>query len=141
MSSTPACRYNGHAVAVAVAVANVCTWQVLAQLRSLSASVFGIAAGVLGLEALWGFAFYAAGTVLMSALVALLLAGGITQVPRFFDDGCVPSLADGKTAHGGYKGMRSWAGGWGWGIWTRDVTGGLMSYVLTWTLFYGLLRA
>jgi ER membrane protein complex subunit 6 len=114
--------------------------QVLTQLRSLSASVFGVAAGVLGLEALWGFAFYAAGTVLMSALVAIVLAGGIRQVPRYFEDGAVPSLREGK-GNKGERGMRRWEGGWGWGIWSRDIMGGLMSYILTWTLFYGLLRS
>ena len=27
------------------------------------------------------------------------------------------------------------------GIWTADVVGGMSGYVLTWTLFYGLVRA
>lgn len=31
-------------------------------------------------------------------------------------------------------------GGKGWRLWTEEVVGGLSSFVLTWTLFYGLVR-
>ena len=43
--------------------------QVISQIRSLTASLFGIAAGILGLESLYGFIFYFLGTVFVSQLI------------------------------------------------------------------------
>ena len=76
--------------------------------------MFGIAAGILGLESYAGFAFYLVGTTLVSAMVYVLLGG----MERGLE---------------GPDGAR--------GIWTADVVGGMSGYVLTWTLFYGLVRA
>ncbi|KAI9803971.1 MAG: hypothetical protein M1833_000252 [Piccolia ochrophora] len=85
----------------------------LSQIRNVTASIFGVAAGILGLESTLGFAFYALGTLLVSGLVWGVMAGAKPE--RFF-------------------------GGW-WELWGGDVVGGLSSYVLTWTLFFGLIRA
>ncbi|CCX17422.1 Rab5-interacting protein-domain-containing protein [Pyronema domesticum] len=84
-------------------------------IRSLTSSVLGVAAGILGLESLTGFAFYLAGSFFVSVLMLFLLAGG--QPKSFFR---------GSTE-----------------IWTHEVFGttSLSSYVLTWTLFYNLVRA
>ena len=88
--------------------------QVLSQIRSLTASLFGIAAGILGLESGAGFVFYFLGTLFVSELVTRVLAAGKPE--RFFEN-----------------------------VWSelalKDVFGGLMSFVLTWTLFFGLVRS
>ena len=52
--------------------------QVLSQLRSLTAFILGISAGILGLQSTAGFAFYFAGTLLVSGLVQILLLGPST---------------------------------------------------------------
>ncbi|KAI9828770.1 MAG: hypothetical protein M1832_001875 [Thelocarpon impressellum] len=83
----------------------------LSNIRHLTSSLFGVAAGILGLESYAGFAFYLLGTTFVSALVWALLGRG-------------PGL-EGQTR----------------GIWTAEVLGGLSGYVLTWTLFFGLVRA
>ncbi|RMY63260.1 hypothetical protein D0863_10674 [Hortaea werneckii] len=44
----------------------------ISNIRSLTASLFGVAAGTLGLESLPGFIFYMLGTVLVSSLIYLL---------------------------------------------------------------------
>ncbi|MCJ1437072.1 hypothetical protein MMC27_006457 [Xylographa pallens] len=88
--------------------------QVISSIRSLTASLFGIAAGILGLESYPGFLFYLLGTLVVSALVWGVLAKG--QPERFFESQIS-------------------------GLWARDVFGGLSSFVLTWTLFYGLVRS
>ncbi|GAB1744410.1 hypothetical protein NU219Hw_g1688t1 [Hortaea werneckii] len=44
----------------------------ISNIRSLTASLFGVAAGTLGLESLPGFIFYMIGTVLVSTLIYLL---------------------------------------------------------------------
>uniref|UniRef100_A0A093USZ9 ER membrane protein complex subunit 6 n=1 Tax=Talaromyces marneffei PM1 TaxID=1077442 RepID=A0A093USZ9_TALMA len=49
--------------------------RVLSQLRSLTAFILGISAGILGLQSTAGFAFYFAGTLLVSGLVQFLLLG------------------------------------------------------------------
>ncbi|MCJ1332480.1 hypothetical protein MMC10_009173 [Thelotrema lepadinum] len=88
--------------------------QVLSQIRSLTASLFGIAAGTLGLESGAGFVFYFVGTVFVSELVTRVLAAGKPE--RYFEN-VYSELA------------------------LKDVFGGLMSFVLTWTLFFGLVRS
>ena len=88
--------------------------QVVSQIRSLTASLFGIAAGILGLESYPGFLFYLSGTLLVSALIWAVLAQ--RKPEKFFE---------------------SQLGG----LWGKDVIGGLSSFVLTWTLFYGLVRS
>ncbi|KAI9845783.1 MAG: hypothetical protein M1838_001544 [Thelocarpon superellum] len=83
----------------------------LSNIRHLTSSLFGVAAGILGLESYHGFAFYVIGTTMVSALVWALLGRG--------------------------RGLEGAAQG----IWTAEVLGGLSGFVLTWTLFFGLVRA
>jgi hypothetical protein len=68
----------------------------------------------LGLESYPGFAFYLVGTLLVSALVFALRAD--SRPKSFF-----------------YKPFGD--------LWTGELVSGLSSFVLTWTLFYGLVRA
>jgi hypothetical protein len=87
--------------------------QVISNIRSLSASLFGVVAGMLGLESYPGFAFYLFGTLLVSALIFVLRTEG--DAKRYFHS----PMSD---------------------LWVGDLIGGAMSFVLTWTLFYGLVR-
>jgi len=84
-------------------------------IRSLTSSVFGVAAGILGLESYTGFAFYLTGSFFVGLLMVFLLAGG--QPKNYFQNATE--------------------------IWTHEVFGAssLSSFVLTWTLFYNLVRA
>ncbi|KAH7060520.1 Rab5-interacting protein-domain-containing protein [Macrophomina phaseolina] len=86
----------------------------ISTIRNLTASLFGVAAGTLGLESYPGFLFYLAGSLLVSLLVFVLRAGA--QPKSYF--------------------YRPWGD-----LWLGEVFGSLSSFVLTWTLFYGLLRA
>ena len=139
--------------------------QVLSRLRSLTSSLFGVAAGVLGLEAYIGFLFYLVGTSLVSGLIWALLAQG--RPGRYFGNG-PPSLTSFSSLNDSSALSSSAAPGFGrgkdsseqgdahddreeeeeddvsdganWRLWTEDVVTGLSSFVLTWTLFYGLVR-
>ncbi|KAL8734168.1 MAG: hypothetical protein Q9166_001653 [cf. Caloplaca sp. 2 TL-2023] len=88
--------------------------QTLSNIRSLTSSLFGIASGILGLESYSGFIFYLLGTLLVSVLVFFLLCKG--EQRRYFQS----PVSE---------------------LWGGEVLGGLSSFVLTWTLFYGLVRA
>jgi len=88
--------------------------KVITQIRSLTASLFGIAAGILGLESYSGFIFYLFGTIIVSALIHGMLAEGAPE--KYFESQLN-------------------------GLWTKDLFGGLSSFVLTWTLFFGLVRS
>ena len=83
----------------------------LSDLRSLLSSLLGIAAGTLGLDSYAGFVFYFVMTTFTSLLMLAFLAHGDPR--RYFK------------------------GGW-WDVCTADLVGGLSGYVLTWTLFLGL---
>jgi hypothetical protein len=84
----------------------------LAWLRAVMAIVSGICAGILGLESLWGFMFYIATSVLLSASIY------ITRVEA------QPEL---------YFNTASF-------LMIHDVFSNLVSFVLFWTLFYGLMH-
>ena len=73
-----------------------------------------MAAGTLGLESYPGFIFYLLGTALVSALIY--------------------ALKTESNPKGYFYSPRS-------DLWIGDMFGGLMSFVLTWTLFYGLCKA
>lgn len=88
--------------------------QTVSNIRALTASLFGVAAGTLGLESLPGFFFYFVGTAIVSLLVFSLKANGDASAYFFRPVG---------------------------DFWIGDLFGGLMSFVLTWTLFYGLCKA
>ena len=98
-----------------LATANICNLpQTLSNIRNLTSSLFGIAAGALGLESYPGFAFYFVATLLTSLLIFLLRVEGKTS--KFF--------------------YRPWGE-----LWMGGIGEGLSSFVLTWTLVYGLVRA
>ncbi|GAB7351491.1 hypothetical protein MBLNU459_g2140t3 [Dothideomycetes sp. NU459] len=86
----------------------------VSNIRSLTASLFGVAAGTLGLESFPGFLFYAVGSLVVSLLIFALRADAN---PKGFFHSPMSEL------------------------WMGDLFGGLMSFVLTWTLFFGLVRA
>ena len=94
--------------------ANANLRQVVSNIRNITASLFGIVAGTLGLESYPGFAFYLVGTTLVSALLYQL-------------------RADGKPQSYFYSPVND--------LWMGDITTGIMSFMLTWTLFYGIVRA
>lgn len=83
----------------------------LTNIHSLSSSLLGITAGTLRLESTFGFLFFLVSTFAVSALVYLGPAKG--QPERFF-----------------YSQFKD--------LWTAEIVGGLMSYILTWTLVYNL---
>jgi len=97
--------------------------QTLTTLRNVTASLFGIGAGILGLESYPGFLFYFFFSLLTSALVFVFRVrpaiiqdkNGRTDIKRYF--------------RGSYE------------LWTGGLVEGLTGFVLTWTLFYGLVRA
>ncbi|KAF2836395.1 hypothetical protein M501DRAFT_1019188 [Patellaria atrata CBS 101060] len=86
----------------------------ISNIRSLTASLFGVVAGTLGLESYPGFIFYLVGSLTVSLLIYLFRTQG--KPSAYFHR----PLAE---------------------LWGGEVFGGLMSFVLTWTLFYGLVRA
>lgn len=88
--------------------------QTVSNIRSLTASLFGVAAGTLGLESYPGFLFYLIGTLAVQTLILAVRAHG-KQETYFYSP--VSEL------------------------WIGDLFGGLMSFVLTWTLFYGIVRS
>jgi hypothetical protein len=99
------------------------TTQILHNLQSLTASLFGVSAGILGLESYSGFLFY-----LVFSLLTAALFYAVRVAPT--------SLAAGKAPLDTSRYFKSpfefWAGG---------LMNELAGFILTWTLFYGLVRA
>ncbi|KAI1330285.1 Rab5-interacting protein-domain-containing protein [Xylariaceae sp. FL0255] len=95
----------------------------LTDLQNLTASLLGAAAGILGLESYSGFLFY----ILFSLLTSLLFYA-VRIAPT--------SLKAGHSALDTSRYFRS-----PFEFWTGGLIGGLAGYILTWTLFYGLVRA
>ena len=87
--------------------------KVLANIRAVTGFLFGIAAGILGLQSYAGFVFYLVGSTLVSACVVTILAKG--------------------------KPATYWQSNFE--VWYAEVFGGLSGFILTWTLFFGLIRA
>ena len=94
--------------------ANRALLQVISNIRTLTASLFGIASGILGLESYHGFLFYLLGTFFVSCLIYIIKAQQDSQ--KYFQN--------------------VWSE-----LWAGDILGGGLSFVLTWTLFYGLCTA
>ncbi|KAL6703062.1 hypothetical protein ACN47E_010269 [Coniothyrium glycines] len=88
--------------------------QVISNIRNLTASLFGVAAGTLGLESYAGFIFYIIASLVVSGMLFALKTEG--KPGRYF-----------------YRPVGD--------MWVGEVFGGLSGFVLTWTLFYGLVRA
>ena len=99
--------------------------QTLTTLHNLTASLFGVGAGILGLESYLGVVFYLIFSLITSALVYAFRVR-----PVFIQD----SQSPGRFSVGRY--FRSSIE-----LWTGGLFEGLSGFVLTWTLFYGLVRA
>ena len=109
-----------------------CTQQILTTLRALTSSLFGIGAGILGLESYSGFIFY---------LVFSLIVSGLFYVFRVLP-GESSARRSKKTSDGGKtleKGGMYFTGLTD--LWLGGLVDGLSGFVLTWTLAYGLVRA
>lgn len=107
--------------------------QTLSNFQNLTASLFGVAAGILGLESYAGFLFYAALTLLMTLLFYV-----VRVVPASSPSS---SSSSSKAARGKGPLDTSMFFRSPFDFWTGGVFGGLAGYILTWTLFYGLVRA
>ena len=88
--------------------------QVISQLRSLTASLFGIACGILGLESYYGFGFYLLFTTFTSFLIWALMCKG--KQGDYFQ----APLSE---------------------LWSGDLMGSALGFVLFWTAGYGIVRA
>jgi ER membrane protein complex subunit 6 len=97
--------------------------QSLSNLHSLTASIFGITVGVLGLESYQGFLLYFVLSIVTTSLYYVLQVA-----PDSIAEGRKP-LDTGRYYHSALD------------FWTSGVFSGLSGFVLTWTLFYGLVRA
>ncbi|KAK3372480.1 Rab5-interacting protein-domain-containing protein [Podospora didyma] len=95
----------------------------LYNLQSLTASLFGVGAGILGLESYSGFLFY-----VVCSLLTTMLFYVLRVAPT--------SLPSGKAAFDASRYFRSQ-----FEFWTGGLMNGLAGFILTWTLFYGLVRA
>ncbi|KAK0383116.1 hypothetical protein NLU13_9029 [Sarocladium strictum] len=95
----------------------------LANVHSLSASLFGVTTGILGLESYHGFLVY----LLLSFITATLY-----YVLKIAPD----SLAEGRKPLDTGRYYRN-----AFEFWTSGALNGVSGFVLTWTLFYGLVRA
>lgn len=84
----------------------------LSWLRAVMAIVSGVCAGILGLESLWGFMFYLVTSVLLSASIWITRIEGKPEL--YFNNISILAM--------------------------HDVFSNLVSYVLFWTLFYGLMH-
>lgn len=94
----------------------------------MTASLFGIGAGILGLESYSGFLFYVAFSLLTTGLFFVLRV--VTASLALRSAGKPVALLD-TSAY-----FRS-----PWDFWTGGLSNGLAGYILTWTLFYGLVGA
>ncbi|KAK7228413.1 hypothetical protein V2G26_000583 [Clonostachys chloroleuca] len=96
--------------------------KMLSNFHSLTASLFGVTAGILGLESYAGFLLY----LVLSVITTLLFY--VFQVAP-------ASLSEKKPL---FDTTRFFNGALD--LWTGGLFSGLSGFVLTWTLFYGLVR-
>ena len=102
--------------------------QTLSNIRSISALLLGISAGILGLESTNGFLFYLLGSCIVSALFHFVLAGG---KPDKYFAGSGSTGEDGKSSSGAWREI--WLGG---GMFTEALSG----FVLGWAGVGGVIR-
>ncbi|UNI15273.1 hypothetical protein JDV02_001817 [Purpureocillium takamizusanense] len=95
----------------------------LSNLHSLAGSLFGVSAGILGLESYSGFLFY-----LIFSTITTLFFYVLQVAPESLREKR-PVLDTGRYFLSALD------------FWTSGIVGGLSGFVLTWTLFYGLVRA
>ena len=107
--------------------------------------MFGIAAGILGLESYAGFIYFILGTLFISFLIWLLrikasqgLATAQQQPKKDVSGRPKAELI----TRGGTRGQSLYFENAVWELWMggNELLGGLSSFVLTWTLFYGIVR-
>ncbi|KAM7195111.1 Rab5-interacting protein (Rab5ip) domain containing protein [Naviculisporaceae sp. PSN 640] len=102
----------------------------LNNLQSLTSSLFGISAGILGLESYHGFLFY---------LVCSILTTLLFYVVRIAPEGIPAAVAAQKPGGGAFDTSRYFRSPYE--FWTGGLLNGLAGFILTWTLFFGLVRA
>ncbi|KAK3329560.1 Rab5-interacting protein-domain-containing protein [Apodospora peruviana] len=105
----------------------------LYNLQSLTASLFGVGAGILGLESYYGFLFYLVCSILTSLLFYVVRIAP-TAIPAAA--AVSPPHKGGSGAFATSRYFRS-----PFEFWTGGLLNGLAGFILTWTLFYGLVRA
>jgi ER membrane protein complex subunit 6 len=92
--------------------------------HNLTASLFGIGAGILGLESYTGFLFYLLFSLLTTAMIYVFRVRGKGGKAGEVGNGDVEVFFRSE-----------------WELWTGGLVDGLSGFVLTWTLAYGLVRA
>ncbi|KAJ9653982.1 hypothetical protein H2198_006901 [Neophaeococcomyces mojaviensis] len=111
--------------------------RVLSNIRSISALLLGIAAGILGLESLAGFGFYFISQQLISSLFWFILIENDAE--RYFAGNVVPKGSANTKSVEGREGKRTgaWRDVWfGGGLFTE----GLSGFVLGWAGVGGVIR-
>ncbi|KIW86993.1 uncharacterized protein Z519_12458 [Cladophialophora bantiana CBS 173.52] len=107
----------------------------LSNIRSISGLLLGIAAGILGLESLYGFAFYLFANTLISALFYFLLARGAPQ--KYFAGTAGSRGLNENGKKGRNEGIGAWREIWlGGGLFTEALSG----FVLGWAGVGGVIR-
>ncbi|KAG9253523.1 Rab5-interacting protein family [Emericellopsis atlantica] len=100
----------------------IVTESTLSNLYSLTSSLFGVTAGILGLESYNGFLLY-----LVLSVITTIFVYVVKVLPESLSEG--RSIGDTERF---FKGaLQFWSGG---------LASGMPGFVLTWTLFYGLVR-
>ncbi|KAL2408294.1 hypothetical protein ABEF93_000914 [Exophiala dermatitidis] len=109
----------------------------LSNIRSISGLLLGIAAGILGLESLWGFGFYLLSNTIISALFYFLLVGANPQ-KYFAGSTGSRGLYENDSHKGGRNpGTGAWREIWfGGGLFTDALSG----FVLGWAGVGGVIR-
>lgn len=110
--------------------------QVLSQIRSLTSLLLGVSAGVLGLESQWGFLYYFASQIIISALIHFISTHG---EPGLYFAGSGAREDGGGRGSGGKSG-KGRVGAWR-EIWLGGgVFEGLSGFVLGWAGVGGVIR-
>jgi hypothetical protein len=89
----------------------------------LTASLFGVSAGILGLESYYGFIVY-----FVFSVITTLLFYTLKIAPESLSQGH-PPLDASRFYRGAFD------------FWLSGAFSGISGFILTWTLFYGLVRA
>lgn len=102
--------------------------QTLINVQSLTASIFGVGAGILGLESYAGFLFYLVFSLITTALFFFFRVMSASLNLRRAGKS-ISVLETGTFFRSPFD------------FWTGGLVNGLAGYILTWTLFFGLVRA
>lgn len=96
--------------------------------RNMTAPILGLVAGVLGLTGFLGFGLFFAGSTAITLLIYIL------RMPA-----AATHLVSGRSSQHG-RAKRYLGDSWTLWLGILSGSGGLASYLLTWTLFYGLVH-